>query len=566
MDFPQLGAPSLKDTKFALLTDAWGWRELDGVRCRELLDAAGRLAGAEALTPRHSAELRAASLVVLGYLSFREARQAEALECSGQALALLADHQGSFWSSRALNVRSCALLELAEFEQATLSLRQQLRVSRANGDTESEGSGLHDLGVMHSQRDPAHAEGYLLSAQEVFERTGHPVGRSFVSWSLGELRERQGNRAAALTLYRQALTLARASGHRFLEVLVLSHLGELELQHGDPQVGEQWLRGALERQSADSSRPLWITIPPLVRLLLHSGRTQEAREVLEAQLIGARAAGMAATQMSVHELLSEVYEAIGDAPQALFHAREYIRLFRQLNAEEQAQKVRGLEVLHRTELAQQEVQAQRRSNEELRATLAELERLHRQLEQVSVTDELTGVDNRRSLMTRGARLLASPSAAGPTGAAPTAAAPTAAAIAILDIDHFKTVNDTYGHDGGDQVLREFAQYLRAGLREQDLLARFGGEEFVVIFPDTPLGEAYVLLDGLRLGLCAYRFRGLPVSFTVSFTAGLVGCPDSDLLEALHRADQLLYRGKRSGRNAVSVGKSGEPTGRPFLKS
>ena len=555
-ELPQLGAPSLKDTKFALLTEAWGWRELDGARCRELLDTAGRLADSEALTLRHSAEFRAASLVVLGYLSFREARQAEALECSGQALALLADHTGSFWFSRALNVRSCALLELAEFEQATLSLRQQLRVSRANGDTESEGSGLHDLGVMHSQRDPAHAEGYLLSAQEVFERTGHPVGRGFVSWSLGELRERQGNRAGALTLYHQALTLARASGHRFLEVLVLSHLGELELQHGDPQVGEQWLRSALERQSADSSRPLWVTIPPLVRLLLHSGRMQEAQIVLEAQLIGARTAGMAATQMSVHELLSEVYEALGDVPQALFHAREYIRLFRQLNAEEQAQKVRGLEVLHRTELAQQEVQAQRRSNEELRATLAEMEWLHRQLEQVSVTDELTGVDNRRSLMTRGARLLASPSADGPTGAA----------IAILDIDHFKTVNDTYGHDGGDQVLREFAQYLRAGLRERDLLARFGGEEFVVIFPNTPLGEAYVLLDGLRLGLRTYRFRGLPVSFMVSFTAGLVGCPDSDLLEALHRADQLLYRGKRSGRNAVSSERSGEPPGRPSVKS
>mgnify|MGYP000438588234 CR=1 FL=1 len=135
---PQLGAPSLKDTKFALLTEAWGWRELDSVRCCELLDTAGRLADSEALMLRHSAEFRAASLVVLGYLSFREARQAEALECSGQALALLADHTGSFWFSRALNVRSCALLELAEFEQATLSLRQQLRVSRANGDTDRE--------------------------------------------------------------------------------------------------------------------------------------------------------------------------------------------------------------------------------------------------------------------------------------------------------------------------------------------------------------------------------------------------------------------------------------------
>ena len=88
-------------------------------------------------------------------------------------------------------------------------------------------------------------------------------------------------------------------------------------------MGEQWLRKALERQSADSSGPLWITIPPLVRLLLHSGRMQEAQGVLEAQLIGARTAGMAATQMSVHELLSEVYEALGDVSYGIKLTQEH---------------------------------------------------------------------------------------------------------------------------------------------------------------------------------------------------------------------------------------------------
>jgi diguanylate cyclase (GGDEF)-like protein len=521
------------------LAEAWNWRELDAARCRELLDAAAGPTDAVVFTPHQSAEFGAAPLVVWGYLCFREARQAEALECAGEALALLADQAGSFWYSRALNVRSCALLELAELEQAGLSLREQLRASRTNGDTETEGSGLHDLGVMHTQRDPAHAEGYLLAALEVFERTRHPVGRSFVTWSLAELRECQGRRAEARPLYRSALTLARACGHRFLEVLVLSRLGELELQYGDAQAGEQWLREALDRQSADLSRPLWITIPPLVRLLLHSGRMEEARGVLEAQLHGARAAGMATTQMSIHELLSEVYEALADAPQALKHARDHLRLFRQRNTEEQAQKVRGLEVLHRTELAQQEAQAQRQSNRELRAALAELERLHRQLGQVSVTDELTGVYNRHYLMSRGVQLLTS------------GERPVDTAVAILDIDHFKAVNDTYGHDGGDRVLRAFAQYLRAGLRERDVLTRFGGEEFVVIFPETPLGEAYTLLDTLRFGLRDHLFPDMPADFSLAYTAGLVGCPDGDLLGALRRADQLLYRGKRSGRNAVS---------------
>ena len=531
------------------LSEAWHWRELDLSRCRELVSGVSQTPGlAELAAAQHSArpisaakdtELAAAALVVWAYIAFREARQAEALEYATEALTLLSAAPESWWFSRALNARSCALLELGELEQATLNLRQQLRASRANGDTESEGSGLHDLGVMHTGRDPAHADGYLLAAQAIFDRTGHAVGRSFVAWSLGELRERQERLSEATLLYRSALTLARGCGHLFLEVLVLSRLGELELQRGDPATGERLLREALARQRADASRPLWITIPPLVRLLLHTGRTPEARTVLEAQLEGAQAAGMVVTQISVHHLLSEVEEALGHSGQALVHAREYIRLFGEQNAHEQAAKVRALEVLHRTELAEQEAQTQRQLNEDLRAALAQLETLHRQLETVSVTDELTGVYNRHYLMSRGLGLVRAQ------------LQPANVAVAILDIDHFKAVNDTHGHDGGDRVLREFAQFLRSGLRDRDILTRFGGEEFVILFPNTLLEDAYGLLDRLRLDLRNAAFSEMPARFAVSFTAGVVNCPDGDLMAALRRADQLLYRGKRSGRNAVT---------------
>ena len=536
-----------------LLMDAWRWRELGAARCREALEAARAVHLAEEASgqPENSAAASvtsAALQVVWGYLCFREARLAEALECAEEALGLLADHPESLWRSRALNVKSCAQLELGELELATLTLREQLRVSRANGDSETEGSTLHDLGVMHTQRDPAHAEGYLNAAWEVFETIEHPVGRSYVAWSLGELRERQERLEEATVLYRRALTLSRACGHLFLEVLVLSRLGELELQHGDPLAGEQWLREALTRQSADPSRPLWITVPPLVRLLIFTGRMQEARAVLEAQLAGAMLAGMVPPQVQIYELLSEVLEALGEPGVALEHLREHSRLFREQNAQEQARKVRGLEVLHRTELAQQEAWALRQRNEELRSALEELERLHRQLEQISVTDELTGVKNRHHLMTRGVELLEAQFRSAQTRPQPHSAH---VAVAILDIDHFKAVNDTYGHDGGDRVLRSFAQFLQSGLRPQDGLSRFGGEEFVILFPDTPLDEAYRLLDGLRLGLRGFSFEGLPLRFRVSFTAGIVNCPNADLMDALRRADQLLYRGKRSGRDAVT---------------
>jgi len=526
------------------LQEAWSWRELDVARCRALIptlpepDPASSSGRPASPVPHPDAEERAAVLVLTGYTAFREARPAEALEAAGEALALLGPARASLWYSRALNVRSCAQLELAEFGLATVTLREQLRASRDNGDLETEGAALHDLGVMHTRLDPDHAEGYLLASRSIFERTANTVGQAFTAWSLGELRERQGRAPQAMDLYGTALQLATRCGHRAMQVLVLSRLGERALQAGNAEQGERWLRDALARQSQDPARPLWITVPPLVHLLIHTGRLAEAREVLEMQLQGATHAGMRAVQSELHALLCDVHEALGAPLEALAHLRRHVTLYRQENADEQARKVRALEVLHRTELAEREAHTHRQRSAELQAALNELEALHLQLEKASATDELTGVHNRHHLMTAGVRLLESQPQ------------PANVAVAILDIDHFKRVNDTYGHDGGDRVLRAFAQFLKRGLRPTDLLARFGGEEFVVLFPGTLLDEAHALLDALRRSLTHFTVDGLPVNLTVSFTAGVVNCPDGQLLPALHRADQLLYRGKRAGRGVV----------------
>ncbi|MFC4425822.1 GGDEF domain-containing protein [Deinococcus navajonensis] len=104
------------------------------------------------------------------------------------------------------------------------------------------------------------------------------------------------------------------------------------------------------------------------------------------------------------------------------------------------------------------------------------------------------------------------------------------AVAILDLDHFKAVNDTYGHDGGDRVLRTGGQCLRSTLEPETLPARSGGEEFVTIFPLTAFSTPAEQLEPLR----------------ISFTAGVVGCDDGDLVAALRRADALL-EGKCRGR-------------------
>ena len=127
-------------------------------------------------------------------------------------------------------------------------------------------------------------------------------------------------------------------------------------------------------------------------------------------------------------------------------------------------------------------------------------------------------------------------------------------LAMLDLDHFKRINDNYGHLAGDKVLKIIASVLRKRLRGTDFIARFGGEEFVMLMPDTSLITGAKLLETLRASIeaCPFHFKGERVTITLSvgFTA-LKTAEHSD--QALKRADQALYRAKNAGRNRVEPG-------------
>lgn len=124
-------------------------------------------------------------------------------------------------------------------------------------------------------------------------------------------------------------------------------------------------------------------------------------------------------------------------------------------------------------------------------------------------------------------------------------------LAVLDIDHFKRINDGYGHLAGDKVLKIIASELSKRLRKTDFLARYGGEEFVLLVPSTPLEGGLQLLETLRAAVaaCPFHFRGEPMSITLS--AGLTAFIAGETGEAaFSRADQALYKAKREGRNRI----------------
>lgn len=174
-----------------------------------------------------------------------------------------------------------------------------------------------------------------------------------------------------------------------------------------------------------------------------------------------------------------------------------------------------------------------------------LEEANQRIEEMANTDQLTGVNNRRAFesiaaheLTRATRYQ------------------QALSLLVLDIDYFKRINDTYGHDAGDAVLRQFASLCESCIRESDILCRIGGEEFVILLSMTDNDAAIELAQRLRCRVAEYDFYLEALSKTISVTVS-VGISqlkegDKEIKSVLARADSALYEAKSAGRNQIKV--------------
>jgi diguanylate cyclase len=193
--------------------------------------------------------------------------------------------------------------------------------------------------------------------------------------------------------------------------------------------------------------------------------------------------------------------------------------------------------------------ASRTRNEQMRSRIVQLEdeakRLHHQLQdeqRLSTIDTLTKIPNRAAYEKRvneelhRLRRFSQPTC-----------------IAVWDVDHFKRINDTYGHRAGDRVLQAVAECFAERIRATDFVARYGGEEFVMILSGTQLIDATQFADRLRAAIAeiGFHFRGNPVSITVS--SGVTAFLPNDSADgAFDRADKAMYRAKEAGRNRCVV--------------
>ncbi|MDC7232949.1 MAG: GGDEF domain-containing protein [Spirochaetales bacterium] len=174
-----------------------------------------------------------------------------------------------------------------------------------------------------------------------------------------------------------------------------------------------------------------------------------------------------------------------------------------------------------------------------------MEQQYEMLENESATDPLTGLYNRRSLKGEVQKELSRSERSG-----------TFFCILILDIDHFKKVNDSYGHSTGDDVLKELSTILRNSVRLSDMVFRYGGEEFIILLPETLIDDAASLGERIREKVENYSFSG--VRRTVTVSGGISqSMPDSSMDLLIQKADRRLYQAKKSGRNKIISSGSSE---------
>lgn len=395
--------------------------------------------------------------------------------------------------------------------------------------------------------NPAQAIPYAQRGIPLFESTGDLHYLSMARCVLGSAYLKQGNYDAALPEFRTALRLAEEVGITWTIAIILEDVARvlIHLKHFD-EARDVLERGIRINGCDDNKNVYGANIEQLGRLYMHpeyaEHDTRKALECLEEARQIAVELDSIVLLVSVHKALTELHEARGSYKQALECHRAYYDAQMRLFNEESDKRIKRLEM----EKAHRDAQIAQLRAAELAKVLDETEQLRVLADEWARTDALTGVPNRRALDERLADEFARSRQYGQPFA-----------VALVDIDHFKQINDTLGHNVGDKALHHVAQILKTHCRTGDMVARYGGEEFALLFLETDLPNAIALCERLREYIATEDWTrvdpglsGVTISVGVGVFEKATEGKSSSPRELLAVADQNLYQAKHEGRNRV----------------
>lgn len=463
------------------------------------------------------------------------------------------------------------------FSDAVAMHSDALTLARKAGDKAETARSLRMLGVLYLNLDDEElASRYLLEALGHVEERNRREAIALHGELIGTFT-RLEKLAEAEYHGQQAVRLAELSGSHPNRVNAFTRMAELRLLQGRIDEAEQWVARANESRDHVAVRDRSLIGISRMRVLAARDRTAAALKEADAVLADVRNLGDRILERSVLDLMSELQLRAGDAASAFATRKAHQKLDKELAIDVAARRIALLESSLERERAKTErellqrdndIQALRLNRQRLiaiallvglatvlvvsallyaryRSTLRhrnELRASRDALERVANTDALTGLANRhaaaRALGERLGRI------------------PEPLTVMLLDLDEFKRINDSHGHQAGDAVLQEAAKRMRAALPGDALLGRWGGEEFIAILDGVPGREPASVAEAMRAALAAapVLFEGTSIPVTVSI--GVATAFAADGIDALlAEADAALYRAKGAGRNRVVYGRA-----------
>jgi len=494
----------------------------------------------------------------------------QALLLAEQALELAAAQDDPSARARALRVRGRCLQQLGRPDQAAAVLQEAAAAAAATGQPQVQVECLNGLAHVYSQlSDVASCVEVLQEALTVAEQVpgplavagvlanlsgaridlGDPVGAAeqarallelgvpeprlliCAHGNLGRALHALGDHEEAVTQNSVAVEMAQEIGDDMLVMLASTSLAEPLRALGRIDEAVTWARRAValsERLGApyDEVEIRW----GLGLALTAQGDDEAALAELRSCVQVADRIGSARVQAQAQQAIAAVLDRLGEHAQAYAALRLAWDGLERATREETTARAQAAMIRHQAAAVAAEAERLTREN----ATLAHARRTAEELLQV---DALTRVASRRRGTEELARHLA--------------LAPDRLGVLVVDVDHFKAVNDAHGHAAGDRVLVEIAARLREAARDGDLVARWGGEEFLVLLPDLPgarsLSEA---AERLRAAVAASPIPTGDGERRVTVSIG--GCLAGALEDPLEAADQALYAAKQGGRDRVST--------------
>jgi diguanylate cyclase (GGDEF)-like protein len=492
----------------------------------------------------------------IAFCLFKTGDHAQALHHLDSALEVARNFYEQRLERDCLQVTASAYASLGEFEAALDAVFNAYRINTELEDVLGMIWSLNNISAMYHQLgDNQTSLEYASKAIEYCESEGDLIRKANALNNQGIARCSLGRYPEAIKDFEDSLAITRDLELHDTTAQTLVNLAEALSGIGSHAKALETLDTALEMVRVNKqTEGVVYCLLNAARIELAQRHASEAINYADAAIEAARDADLKLLEFQSFELKAQAYKLQNDFEQSLMAFEEYHRLekevrddaanrkMRVFNAQREAERLRGeaqLEQLRNVELMQA-LEALEQANQAKTTLLVELEAKSSELELLVLQDPLTRLYNRRHLET----YLTEEFTRASLGHHPLP-------VAMLDVDDFKFVNDTFGHLVGDQVLQHLAGILHTVLRSSDMPARYGGEEFAFVLPRSTPQDALMVCERIRKAVQNYDWESIQAGLKVTVSIGMVWDTSVANFERLiARADDRLYEAKRYGKNLV----------------